>query len=456
MPGKIYGKIRNGLKGLFPDFFDKINKHKLVVKYIITGVSTATLDFIFLFAFTEYVFRGRYIISAIFAFGISLTFAFFVQKYWTFADYSHENVHGQLFNYFLTVIFIMCLNLLLLFLLVEFVHVHYLLAQLVALCVTGVVGFVINVRHVFYKSYYPKGVAIAAGIFPPDVGGPATYIYRLVNEIAKIEVRSTVVTYSRLRHDTIENGYDVIRINARWPLLVRGITYLVFLFIAAVNYPVIFAQDLTSTGLLAMVVKKFLPQKKLVIRVGGDLLWERKVEAGKTKLSIADFYRSGRYKRDIVYRIGQMVLNSADQIIVPALFLKDIYVRYYKIPEEKIDVIKNPLPDINLCEVDAPSESVQGEKTILFAGRFLKLKNVDRLIKAFIVNYDAIKPARLVLIGEGSEEKNYREIISKWQHSSQISILPPLLQPELFGYIRKANLCVCPSLSEVNPNFILE
>ncbi|MBI3631933.1 MAG: GtrA family protein [Candidatus Vogelbacteria bacterium] len=430
--------------------------HKLVVKYITTGVLSALIDFVLLYVFTEYLFNHRYILSAVFAFTVSLSVAFIIQKYWTFGDYSEHNIHGQLFSYLLTVIFILLLNLLILFLLVQYVHLYYLFAQLLAICVTGTVGFVINVRNVFHKPYYPSGVVVAAGIFPPDVGGPASHIYRLAEEMAKLNVRTTIVTYSHLRHDTIEGGYDVIRVNANLPLPIRGIVYLILLFTSAVNYPVIFAQDITSTGLPALIVKRFLPQKKLIIRIGGDLLWERYVESGRTKLSVADFYRAGNYKRDLIFRLGKTVMCYADKIIVPADFLKDIYVRYYKVSEEKIVVLKNPLPDINLCDIVSTSAERPSERIILFAGRFIKFKNVSGLINSFISIYDEIKPVKLLLIGEGPERDSYLEIINKSPVASSIEIIPTLPHEELLGKIKKASLCVCASWTEPNSNFILE
>lgn len=447
-----YKDINNKIKQI-------VYKHKLVARYIMTGLLAGTIDLVALFVFKEY-FKLWYLTSAIFAFLISFTLAFIAQKYWTFGDYSNDNIHGQFFWYFFTVTSSLCLSLIILSLQVEFLHIYYLWAQMVSLSVAGVFGFVMNIRNVFSRAPNVNGIVIAAAIFPPDIGGPASHIHRLAEELSSRRVKVSVITYSKTRAAVPGDSFDVIRIPVGLPTLLRGVVYLVSLFISAASYQNIFAQDITSTGLLAVIVKKILPHKRLIIRIGGDLLWERETENGGTNLSTIDYYKMGAYKKEFIYRVGKFVMSSADQIIVPAEFLKDIYVNYYKISASKILVLRNPIPfsvyDPGHLREIGPVEHISADRVVLFAGRFIKFKNVPMLIRTFFSVYDKIKPAKLVLIGNGPEKQKYIEIISGHPLMDKVEVINTLSQGDLFSKIKESTICVCPSWTEPNSNFSLE
>ncbi len=441
----MYKDIYNKIPGIF-------QKNKLVVKYFIVGVLTSLIDLFLLFILTEY-YGLWYLTSAALALAISFSAAFVFQKYWTFGDYSNHNIDGQFFSYLFIILLSFGLTLGILSLFVEFAGINYILAQLISLCITGVISFVMSVRNVFSHPCNPKGVVIASGIFPPDIGGPAFHIQRLVREFTSLGVKVSVVTYARASKGHLNENFDITRIPSSLPILLRGLAYMASLFVSSVSYHNIFAQDLTATGLPAMIIKKILPHKRLVIRIGGDLLWERKTESGETTVSNLEYYNNDSYKSEFIYKVCKAVMDSADQLIVTADFVKDIYVRFYGISPDKILVLKNTFPKVIPSALDIPYTE---EKTILFAGRFIKFKNVSRLIRAFISIYEEIKPAKLVLVGEGPEKDKYIEIIDASSIKDKIQIISTLPQKELFLQIQKSSLCVCPSWTEPNSNFILE
>ena len=248
---------------------DTFSKHKVIWKYFLTGGLAGSVDVLMLFVFKEY-FGFWYLTSAILAFLVSFGLAFLAHKYWTFNDYSDNDIHGQFVGYLLTVLFTLLLNLLVLSFLVELTGMHYISAQIISLFAAGAVGFVINVRNVFNRPCNGDGVLIASGIFPPEIGGPASHISKLARELTSRGIKLTVVTYAPRGVDSTGDGFEVVRVPSDLPMVLRGLAYFVELFVSAVNYPTIFAQDVTSTGLPAMIVKKILPKKKFVLRIGGD------------------------------------------------------------------------------------------------------------------------------------------------------------------------------------------
>ena len=81
---------------------------------------------------------------------------------------------------------------------------------------------------------------------------------------------------------------------------------------------------------------------------------------------------------------------------------------------------------------------------VLFAGRFVAYKNLQRVIKA----HKNVGVGRLVLIGSGPEKDKLVK--------DGVTVLDSLPQVELFEEIKKSAICIGPALSEFNPNFILE
>jgi glycosyltransferase involved in cell wall biosynthesis/putative flippase GtrA len=433
-----------------------LNKHKLIIKYFATGISASFIDLYLFYALREY-YNVWYLYSAIIALTISFSVAFIIQKYWTFKDYSDHNIHGQFFWYLFSVGFSVVLNLLTLSLLIELLDFSHMLAQVIALALAGFAGFVLNVRNVFNDLTEHTGVVFASGIFPPDIGGPATFVRNLSEQLAHRGFDVTVVTYADSLKNGIEEkeGYDVIRILRKVPFGLRHILYTFWLFLATVNHELIYAQDVAAAGFPAMLVKRLLG-KKMIIRIGGDLLWERRAESGKTKLSMDQFYRSNAHKNSLIYTIGKKVLASCDKIFVTSENLRDIYTKYYGIDTDKIELLHNPIPDVkNIIDLPAENRTRPEEKVVLFAGRFINYKNIDKLIQTFLEIYRDIAPARLVVVGDGPERVNLKKLIDE-RGAGHVELLDKMTHKELVELMRSADLCVSSATTEYNPNFILE
>ena len=59
-------------------------------------------------------------------------------------------------------------------------------------------------------------VLMVTGIFPPDIGGPATYVPAMGSELVKRGHKITVVTLSdSLQHDDQSYPFPVLRIRRR-------------------------------------------------------------------------------------------------------------------------------------------------------------------------------------------------------------------------------------------------
>lgn len=169
-------------------------------------------------------------------------------------------------------------------------------------------------------------VVIAAAIYPPDPGGPALHASKYFEEFPKHGLTCRLVAFRDFR---------------KYP---KGLSHLFYAFALAkisIGADLIYAHDALSSGLPAATVSKIfgLP---LLLRTGGDLLWERSVETGGKALSLSRFYEYGLHNGQVKYFPIKIVLDRAAKIVVPAQIIKDVYVSYYNQSAEKVVVIPNP------------------------------------------------------------------------------------------------------------------
>lgn len=212
---------------------------------------------------------------------------------------------------------------------------------------------------------------IASGIYPPDIGGPATYSQIIAREFSKKGIDVSVICYSDKKHEDNEK-FKIVRI-LRKSKLSRYLSYFWNLLKLARNCDVIYAQGPLAAGLPAMWVSKIL-RKKFMIKIVGDYAWEQGVNQFEVKDLIEEF-QNKKYSSKIerIRKIQKRVCKNADKIIVPSEFLKKI-VREWGINKNKIEVIYNAFIGV---ENVRPKE-LNGD-VIISAGRPEPWKGYDTL-----------------------------------------------------------------------------
>ncbi len=283
-------------------------------------------------------------------------------------------------------------------------------------------------------------IVLATPIYPPEIGGPAIYSQKLKEGLEKKGHEIIIVSYRGLR---------------AYPKPLRIFVYFLKLLKSAKGCGLIYSFNLISCGLPACCVSK-ITGKKFFIRIGGDFLWERAVESGRTKKPLREYYEDSKTPKERfwIWLMGK-VFNQAGKIIFTGDFQRKIYLKYFVIEAQKTIIIKNPFPDISFQNLAHEMQDTGYQ--ILYAGRLLKLKNLDLLIGTFKkVLLKTDKNLTLKIIGEGPEEASLQLTINNLQLTDKVSIQRSFIQEKLFSEIKRSYLCILPSLTEITPNFALE
>lgn len=111
-----------------------------VTRFIISGGLAAVINFALLYIFTEYV-SIWYLFSSALAFVFAFMASFAMQKYWTFRNAATERIGTQMSQHFSVAIFNLAINLVMMYVLVEYAGLWYMLAAVITNIVIALESF---------------------------------------------------------------------------------------------------------------------------------------------------------------------------------------------------------------------------------------------------------------------------------------------------------------------------
>lgn len=253
---------------------------------------------------------------------------------------------------------------------------------------------------------------LAASIYPPDIGGPATYAKRMVDENGW-----SVVTFDR----NIEN---------KWK---RYWKYFTDLLRKGETENKIYAMDPICSGLPTLLASLIL-RKPYNVRIGGDYAWERHQLKGGSKT----FEEYQNFQWDIFWMIERLVIGCANKVIVPCQYLGGVVTgwgasSFYVIPNEV-----TPFPKTEDRETLRNGLGYKKEDVIfLFVGRHVPWKNFEMLRSIF---YNLVSKlikdkrfATLIAIGPDWIESDWlvdckskqdRKTLAEWYKTADYLLLP--------------------------------
>ncbi|MDO8552913.1 MAG: GtrA family protein [bacterium] len=131
-----------------------VQRHQQIFKFLIAGGFAFAVNIVVLYVLTD-IFDIYYLVSTVVAFLISFLVSFVLQKFWTFQDASKDNLHLQLPLYLSMQVANLGLNASLMYAFVEYLHLWYILSQVIISLVLAVIAFIINKKYIFKPQDIP-------------------------------------------------------------------------------------------------------------------------------------------------------------------------------------------------------------------------------------------------------------------------------------------------------------
>ncbi|MEK7647128.1 MAG: glycosyltransferase family 4 protein [Patescibacteria group bacterium] len=280
-------------------------------------------------------------------------------------------------------------------------------------------------------------ILIATGIYPPDIGGPATYSKLLFEELPKRGFAVGVLSFGEVR---------------QMPRILRHVAYFCKVLRQGRKVDLIYAQDPVSVGLPSALAAKILG-KQFILKVVGDYAWEQFQfgRSGEMDFVTPEEFQSGRYGwlTELRRQTERFVAALADKIVVPSEYLKKIVISW-GIDGNKINVIYNVFTDDMSSETSTKpiSREVFREEfgmsgtIILSAGRVVPWKGFKTLASVMPEIAKKIPDARLIIVGDGPEKENLQEYIDKARLEHLVLLAGGVSHSKLAVYLRACDLFV--------------
>jgi len=286
-------------------------------------------------------------------------------------------------------------------------------------------------------------VVFATGIFPPDIGGPATSVSMLAETWSAEGHQVTVVTYSDVGDDGFRRAYDVRRVARAQSAWRRYWAFLRALWRASDAAGPIFAQDGVPSGIPALIVAAFR-RRKLVVRVAGDFAWERAQVSYGYAESLETFQKDLAVPPAIFLAraLQRFVYRRADRVIAPSAYLAAV-AKGWGVSEGRIRVIHNGV------HVPKLEEAVEKRPhRVVASGRLVPWKNFDILIKAMPKVLQKFPDASLMIVGDGPEETRLRSLAGAPMLQKKVNFVGRLKRAEVCQAIKASGVFALPSAYE--------
>ncbi len=292
-------------------------------------------------------------------------------------------------------------------------------------------------------------ILITTGIFPPDIGGPATYVPLIAKALTGKGHQVAVLTTSEpenLLWDDSRYPFPVVRVNRRQNFLLRLVRYVGNVVRLGRSVDVIYANGMFFETAIA---NKFL-RKPLVMKIVGDEAWERSTRKGWTRDNFEDFQnRRQSWQAELLKRHRSWFVRQADKVIVPSQYLAKWVVKW-GVAEDRITVIYNvvePVDDVKPLGIPltTPVKAVT-------VGRLIPLKRVEEVIEAL----KDLPDLGLVVVGDGPERPRLEQIARDLGVSDRVYFAGKRSKEETLGLMAACDLLVLNSTHEGFPHVVLE
>ena len=274
------------------------------------------------------------------------------------------------------------------------------------------------------KEAFIKRILLVSGIYPPDVGGPATYVPKLARHLVDNGHQVSVLTLTdgKKSNPSLGEGHLSL-VSRKIPLPIRILWVAARIAWLARGVDLIFANGLHQE----VAISQFLVNRPAVAKVVGDPVWERFRNRKKSSISIEDFSRiNQKLGIRMQRRFLSWSLNKFAVVTAPSQALIDL-LKLWGVSTPKL-----PIQNGTLCTESAQTEEVYDAISV---SRLVPWKNLDLLVDAA-----AEGNFRIAICGDGPEKALLQELART--KGANIAFLGELSSTQVVDELRRAKFFV--------------
>ena len=291
-------------------------------------------------------------------------------------------------------------------------------------------------------------VLLVSGIWPPDVGGPASHAPELAAFLLERGHRVEVVTTA----DTAPGSrdYPVRWISRRLPRGVRHLRTVALVRSRATHSDVVYATSMLGRA----SVGSSLARRPVVVKLVADEAYERALRWGLYHGDLDDFQRfSGDFRLRLLRETRSRTLRRVQRLVCPSRYLASLAVEW-GVPADRVTVLPNAAPPLPALPTrsDAREQLRVDGPTLAFAGRITRQKALDVAFDA-LARVDGVT---FLVAGEGPDLADVRRAASDRGLDGRVRFVGPLDREGVLTLFRAADASLLSSSWENFPHTVVE
>lgn len=291
-------------------------------------------------------------------------------------------------------------------------------------------------------------VLVVSGIWPPDVGGPASHAPDVAAWLHQRGHGVEVVTTASAR--PAARPYPVRWVSRRVP---KGLLHLLTTSLIARRAA---ASDVVyTTGMFGRSAAGSLAARRpYVVKLTADPAFERARRRGLVGGRVEDFQGAARGLRIRGLRLARDAeLRRAAHVLCPSAWLREL-VLSWGVPAERVSVLPNPAPPpVELAPRDELKRRLGlNGATLAFAGRLTAQKSLGLAVEA-VARADGVT---LVIAGEGPDREPLERLSGELGIAERVRFLGPQPRERVLELLRAADATILSSAWENFPHVVVE
>ena len=289
-------------------------------------------------------------------------------------------------------------------------------------------------------------VLVTVGIFPPDIGGPATFVPKIAKYFQdELNYEIEILTLSDNKNSNINDDFSVKRIDRNLPIIYRWLKTIFTIYKLGKNKDLIFVNGLGTETTIANIFLK----KKIIRKIVGDPVWERAYSKAKISENFDEFQvKNYGFSISLQKKVRSFSIKKSDIVVTPSKHLKNFIVNLgFK---NKIEIINNgvfiPEENTNIFTND--------QINITIVSRLVAHKNIKKIIRAISDLNDPL--IYLNIIGDGPELNQLQKISLESNNKDNIIFHGKLNRDDINHIFLKSDIYIQASNYEGLPHSLLE
>ena len=289
-------------------------------------------------------------------------------------------------------------------------------------------------------------VLVTVGIFPPDIGGPATFVPKIAKYFQdELNYEIEILTLSDNKNSNINDDFSVKRIDRNLPIIYRWLKTIFTIYKLGKNKDLIFVNGLGTETTIANIFLK----KKIIRKIVGDPVWERAYSKAKISESFDEFQvKNYGFSISLQKKVRSYSVKKSDIVVTPSKHLKNFILNLgFK---NKIEIINNgvfiPEKNTNIFTND--------QINITIVSRLVSHKNIKKIIRAISDLNDPL--IYLNIIGDGPELNQLQKISLESNNKDNIIFHGKLNRDDINHIFLKSDIYIQASNYEGLPHSLLE